>query len=134
MSAALNFHKDLKVIPFFDGNGRYLYHDLEIKNNDFVIIEGKEAIAQRVMIRLRTRKGENPYAPEVGLDFVGEIFEPSEDSEIPKTAIIACVKSTPGVTAVKNFELTFDATTRAMKVTFDLETIFGTIPITDLIT
>ena len=125
--------KDFKLEPVYDAAGKYLFHDLALVNGDFVWVTGKEAIAQAAMILLRTKKGENVFAPEAGIDYVSELLEPGQDSEIPKAALTRCLLMAPGVKGVEDLRFGYDAGTRALKISFTLNTDEGKIKFEDLL-
>ena len=70
-------------------------------------IEGPEAIVQRVQIRLNTWRGEWFADQRRGQPWLDWKQDPAPDLTIISTQIRSQIRSTPGVVAVPEFDLSF---------------------------
>ncbi len=92
--------------------------DVRIVNGDFVFVEGLDAVRQRVLIRLRTQRGEWAFDNTLGLDYLGEIFRKDADIDLIRSRVLALVASTPGVLQVRFVDVVADNAARTLSMTF----------------
>jgi hypothetical protein len=92
--------------------------DLELVNGDLVFVRGLDAVRQRVLIRLRTQRGEWAYDTTSGLDYLGEVLRKDADLALIRARILALVGSTPGVLQVRFIDVTVDNATRTLRASF----------------
>lgn len=106
--------------------------DLVIADNDFAFVTGQSAMAQRIVITLKTILGEYqldtsvgiPYFPRTdGASIFGKNTSPADREALIKDAIMGIA----GVTALLSFNLAFDGATRESTITFSVATDEGVI-------
>lgn len=100
--------------------------DLLISGGKGSLVEGDQAIAQRIVTRTRLYLGENRYDQEDGFPWLEEIFV----GKLPPSALLGRLKQywldTDGVESVDNASITVNPKTRRAVVT----AIFnGSIPV-----
>jgi hypothetical protein len=88
----------------------------------FAIVEDVEAVAQAIRLRLQTRRGEDPFAPEVGLpvrQMVGKLDQDFIAGQV-RRVVLADLR----VSDVQNVETVFgndtDRANRVVTVSFDV--------------
>lgn len=106
--------------------------DLDISGLKLSWIDGIDAIAQHIMIRLKFFFAEWFLDTTMGMPYKDYILIKGADMDIVSSLFKNCILGTPGViTPLKDFNLTLDDTTRSLKVTFTAETEQGTLSIED---
>ncbi len=92
--------------------------DLAIEDNDLVLIDGTEAVAQDIEIRLRFFLGEWFLDQRLGVPYYEKIL-----GQKPRLTAIAgifrkAIMTTPGMLSITDFSLDYDGPTRALSVSF----------------
>lgn len=93
-------------------------NDIRLVNGDLVFIRGLDAVRQRVLIRLRTQRGEWAYDNTLGLDYLGEVFRKNPDLGLIRARVLALIATTPGVLQVKFISVTVDPATRTLRMSW----------------
>lgn len=90
--------------------------DLEIPPR---LIRGAEAVAQRLMVRLRWIKGEWYLDQNQGVPWFEILLgQKNPDVRLVEGIIRQAILSTPGVTSVQEISVTYDPTTRHASLAF----------------
>jgi hypothetical protein len=111
-------------------------NDLDVEDGDLVFISGTEAIAQHLLIRLRTFKGEwfrdlnigMPYLIRSGseiLDSPAAILKKNPNIAIVQTRFRQAILTTPGVIELTVFNYEWDKATRVFTLNFRALTTEG---------
>lgn len=107
---------------------RLTNYDLDVTGGDVSWVEGVEAIAQDVTMRLRTWLGETQYAPRAGVPYLEVVFRRGEPIEAIKLILETQALAAPGVTGV-SLVPDLDPTTRRLSMAGTMSTIAGPVPI-----
>lgn len=103
--------------------------DLVIENNELILIDGDEELAQSIRSALQTRKGEFFLEPEHGLVFDNLIGKAANQDEA-RDDIIEATSQEPQVSSVTDIVFTDDRKTRKRAVNLTIEKEDGTqIPV-----
>lgn len=84
--------------------------------------QNQAAIALDVAMRLRLWYGSCFFAPTSGVDYKN-LLGPGQQQNI-QTAITSCILQTPGVVKINSIRFKFNALTRALSVSADVQTVF----------
>lgn len=101
--------------------------DVTYVNNDFVLVTDGTEVAQAVKIRVRTILAEWVFDYTLGLDWWGDMTSFKTSIDQKKNLMRSEVLATPGVRAVRNFEIGIDPETFKIEAEFVVETIYGSI-------
>jgi len=99
--------------------------DLAIEDNDLVLLDGVDAIAQDVEVRLRFFLGEWFLDTRLGVPYYQKIL-----GQKPRLTAVAgifrkAILTTPGMLSITNFEIDYDGPTRALSISFRGTSIEG---------
>jgi hypothetical protein len=83
-----------------------------------------EAVAQSVLTRLRLWRGEWYLDTEEGTPYMQEILGKNKEASAV-SALYKRVRETEGVTAITNFQTSFNPDTRKMSFEIEIETEYG---------
>lgn len=100
-------------------------HDLAIENNNLVIVDGVEAIAQDCETRLNHFLGEWFLDRRLGIPYYEKILGQKPRLGVVKSILRKAILSTPGLISIANFILDYDGITRNLSVSFDAESEEG---------
>lgn len=102
-------------------------HDLELsKDNDAILVDGVQRIAQQVKVTLLTFLGEWFLDETWGIPYFEKILIKSPSRAEIENIIRAKVRDVPGVTAVPRVEVEIDAQARQGRISLpDIQTIEG---------
>ena len=95
------------------------------EDNDLELIEGVEAIAQDVSTRLQTFLGEWYLDERIGLPYFQEILGQKPRLGLVRSLYNDAIIATPGINTLNDLSIDYDATTRALSVTFRADTVSG---------
>lgn len=103
--------------------------DLAIENNSFVLLEGLEAIAQDLRIRLKFFLGEWFLDTRQGMPYFEKIFtdDPKPNLSVVKSIFRKALLLTPGVLNVTDLVINFDGQIRKATLSFKAVTSEGVI-------
>ena len=112
--------KGLSIRPFND-------IELDAAGNLVFVTEG-EAISQHVRQRVSFYRGEWFLDPMVGVDWIGRVLGRSPtEAAIMEAMVKATILKTPGVTGLREFDISYDRANRGARVTrCEVETEFDT--------
>ena len=92
--------------------------DLELTNGDLVFVDGLDQVRQRVLVRLRTQRGEWAFDETLGLDYLGEVFRKDADTGLIRSRVLAIVATTPGVSQVRFVDVATNNRERTLSITY----------------
>ncbi len=106
--------------------------DLDISNNKFYLVNGKEEIRQRIIQNLKTFLGEWFLNTLEGVPYYQIIFEKNVPPDLVADSLKDVILGTIGVVELTRFEpLDLDPVTRALTVDFEVGTADGPIVINE---
>jgi hypothetical protein len=105
-------------------------HDLDVSAIDLSMVEGKDAVRQQLLIKLRLWKGEWFLDTEFGTPYLQRILGKQLTLSGAIAAIKTAITEVSGVTAIASFSHTFNNQTRSLSVTFEADTIYGRVEAT----
>lgn len=108
-------------------------HDVAIERFDLQLVSGMDQISQSLRIRMMLFRGEWFLDVGEGVPFFSDIFVKNPNMGVVEAALKARIKGTPGVTELISFSVDFDKGNRSLVVSFEANTAFGTIQITETI-
>ena len=80
------------------------------------------ALALDIAARIRERKGECFFSPTDGIDYAN-LMEKGRQADFI-SAMSNCIMQTDGVVQINSIGVTFDPKTRAIRLTYDIQTIY----------
>jgi hypothetical protein len=92
--------------------------DIDVTNSDLSIVEGTDAIAQHISIRLQFFRGEWFLDTRLGIPYYQDVLVKNPDLVVIRGIFREVILETPGVQELVTFDTTFDAATRKLTVTF----------------
>ncbi len=99
--------------------------DLCYENDSFVLIDGKDAVRQRLINAIKLDKGSWFFDPDKGIPWF-EIYNKKAVSErLIRSNIEKILKADSEVESVDSLVVSFDRATRMISVTFEVTTIYG---------
>lgn len=101
--------------------------DLAIENDSVVLVEGVDAVAQDIDIRLKFFLGEWFLDRRLGVPYYEKILGQKPRLAAIKSIFRAAILTTPGVTAVNDLTVEYDGTSRVLNVSFLATSTEGTI-------
>jgi len=105
--------------------------DFAISGGDLVLISGLEAIAQSVRIRLQFFRGEWYLNTEAGVPWFQSVLVKNPDAVLLRTIFRDAIAETPGILAVVELSLSFDARARRLAVRYRATTDLGELDRTE---
>ena len=102
-------------------------HDLVFEDDELVLIEGREAIAQDVLVRLQFFQGEWVLDIRLGMPYFQKILGKKPRLAAVKSIFRDAILGTPGITAVNDLDLSYTGVTRVLSVSFTAETTDGSV-------
>lgn len=101
--------------------------DLVIENGDLVSVQDSNEVVQAIKTRLLHILGEWIFDYTEGVDWFGEMFDPSTPEEQKKAIIRNVIINTKHVRRVLGLEYFKDSVERAARIEFKIDTDFGVI-------
>lgn len=92
--------------------------DLGLTGDRLSLVEGADAIAQKVGIRLRFIRGEWFLDERIGLPYYTDVLVKNPDLTVVQSLFRRAIASTPGILEIVRFSLTVDAARRVARVEF----------------
>lgn len=100
--------------------------DLEIGNNDdLILVDGIDSIAQSLAIGLRFFQGEWFLDLRIGFPYFEEVLRKAPDLNVVRSLFREAILATEGVLAISDLALDYDGTTRSLSVSFSAQTTEG---------
>lgn len=106
-------------------------NDWVFENNNLLIVEGKDFVAQNLGQRLRTLLGECELDTELGVPYIEDIFGKRRQQSVIENILKDVILTTPGVISLDRFDLSFDESTRALTADFSVTSDDGDIIINE---
>jgi len=94
------------------------FGDLDLSKNDLQIIDGSDAVAQHLLIRLRLFRGEWFLDQRVGIPYYTDILLKAPNLIAVRGIFARAVATTPGVKKIERFDLGYDRSARTLEVAF----------------
>lgn len=94
---------------------------------NFETVDGVEAIAQDIWVRLNFFLGEWPHDLRQGMPYREQLFEKGTSQDTIRAVMLSVIQGTPGVREVVRLSVTLDATVRLMDIVFEARTVDGGI-------
>lgn len=110
------------------------FNDIQIVNGDLLLVDGKEAIKQHAIQRLRIFLGEWFLDNTIGLPFFDQILVKNPDKSKIDALILNCILGTPGIQQVNAYNVESNFSTRMLRINFEAQTTQGTVNYQGLIT
>ena len=104
-----------------------LTHDLVIKNNDLVLLDGAERVRQQLAIKLKLWTGEWFLDTEFGTPYLTDILGKQISLAGSVAALKASIMAVDGVQTITRFTFDFNRSARVLSVEFDVMTPYGLI-------
>lgn len=105
--------------------------DLYLKNFDLQLVEGRDQIAQNLMIRLRFILGEWFLDITAGIPYYDDFFIKAPNQILIESVLKEEILDTHGVNQILSFTSNFNARRRIYSVTFSVITTQGEITLTE---
>jgi hypothetical protein len=102
-------------------------HDLRLTNGHLTFLEGHEAIAQKVKIRLWFVRGEWYLDQREGIPYWTRVLVKNPDIPALEAMFRRVIQGTPGIAVVERLSLTLDRATRAATLDFAARTDEGAV-------
>ena len=99
--------------------------DLLLQNNDLMIIDNAERVAQQILITLRFWYGEWFLDTTQGVPYLEYILVKNPNENHIRQILTEAILSVEGVNTVDDMELDFDVRNRRMVVTYTATTDYG---------
>lgn len=101
--------------------------DLLLQNNDLMIIDNAERVAQQILITLRFWLGEWFLDTTQGVPYLEYILVKNPNENHIRQILTEAILSVEGVEAVNDMELDFDVRSRKLAVTYTATTEYGLV-------
>lgn len=102
-------------------------NDLVIKNNDLILIDNAERVAQQVLITLRFWLGEWFLDTREGVPYLEYILVKNPNMSHIKQILTEKIKSVDGVNSIVSLNFDFRRIRRELYVDFEVNTDYGLI-------
>lgn len=102
-------------------------NDLVIKNNDLILIDNAERVAQQVLITLRFWLGEWFLDTREGVPYLEYILVKNPNMSHIKQILTEKINSVDGVNSIVFLDFDFRRITRELYVDFEVDTDYGLI-------
>lgn len=107
---------DLRLATVVIGGSNFF--DLAIEENNLVLIEGTEEIAQILSERLRTYRGECFTDLSLGIPYFQTVFQKNTNINVVADLLKDEIVRSPGVIELQSFDMDFDSQIRKLLVNF----------------
>ena len=102
-------------------------NDLVIKNNDLILIDNAERIAQQVLITLRFWLGEWFLDTREGMPYLEYVLVKNPNMSHIRQILTEKIQSVEGVKSIVSLNFDFRRVTRELYVAFEVDTDYGLI-------
>lgn len=99
--------------------------DLYFERGDLVLVAGADGILSEIKARLQTWRGEWFLDKSIGVPYLETILVKNPNFSAVRAVFRSELLATAGVTRVAKLDLTFDGPSRALSVSFEVETDTG---------
>lgn len=107
--------------------------DLELSNGDLVGVSGADGVAQRLLLKLRSFRGEWFLDEAFGVPWYQDVLVRGADTAILHATFTDAISSTPGVRRLERLVLDWDKTNRRLTVSFKVLTTDGTVETSEVL-
>lgn len=76
--------------------------------NNWVLIDGLDAVMQDVRAETLMRSGEDIYNTQKGVDYLGSVFTPQPNYDDARQSLVTAIESSPDVVRVESLTITID--------------------------
>ncbi len=94
-------------------------HDIELSNERMTLVDGNEAIAQHLRVRLQFFLGEWFLDISEGIPFFREVFTKITSQTVVRSIFRQVIVETPGISQVSEFNFQYNPLTREANLQFD---------------
>lgn len=102
-------------------------NDLVIKNNDLILIDNAERVAQQVLITLRFWLGEWFLDTRQGVPYLEYVLVKNPNMNHIRQILTEKIQSVEGVKSIVSLNFDFRRVTRELYVDFEVDTDYGLI-------
>ena len=102
-------------------------NDLVIKNNDSILIDNAERVAQQVLITLRFWLGEWFLDTREGVPYLEYILVKNPNMSHIRQILTEKIQSVEGVKSIVSLDFDFRRVTRELYVDFEVDTDYGLV-------
>ncbi|WP_346687944.1 hypothetical protein [Megamonas hypermegale] len=102
-------------------------NDLVIKNNDLILIDNAERVAQQVLITLRFWFGEWFLDTREGVPYLEYVLVKNPNMSHIRQILTEKIQSVEGVKSIVSLDFDFRRVTRELYVDFEIDTDYGLI-------
>lgn len=102
-------------------------NDLVIKNNDLILIDNAERVAQQVLITLRFWLGEWFLDTREGVPYFEYVLVKNPNMSHIRQILMEKIQSVEGVKSIVSLDFDFRRVTRELYVDFEVDTDYGLI-------
>lgn len=101
--------------------------DLVIKNNDLILIDNAERVAQQVLITLRFWLGEWFLDTRQGVPYLEYVLVKNPNTNHIRQILAEKIQSVEGVNSIVSLDFDFRRITRELYVNFEIDTDYGLV-------
>lgn len=102
-------------------------NDLVIKNNDLILIDNAERVAQQVLITLRFWLGEWFLDTRQGVPYLEYVLVKNPNMNHIRQILAEKIQSVEGVNNIVSLDFDFRRITRELYVNFEIDTDYGLV-------
>lgn len=102
-------------------------NDLVIKNNDLILIDNAERVAQQVLITLRFWLGEWFLDTREGVPYLEYVLVKNPNMNHIRQILAEKIQSVEGVNNIVSLDFDFRRITRELYVNFEIDTDYGLV-------
>ena len=102
-------------------------NDLVIKNNDLILIDNAERVAQQVLITLRFWLGEWFLDTRQGVPYFEYVLVKNPNTNHIRQILAEKIQSVEGVNSIVSLDFDFRRITRELYVNFEIDTDYGLV-------
>ena len=102
-------------------------NDLVIKNNDLILIDNAERVAQQVLITLRFWLGEWFLDTKQGVPYLEYVLVKNPNMNHIRQILVEKIQSVEGVNSIVSLDFDFRRITRELYVNFEIDTDYGLV-------
>lgn len=102
-------------------------NDLVIQNNDLILIDNAERVAQQVLITLRFWLGEWFLDTREGVPYLEYVLVKNPNMSHIRQILTEKIQSVEGVKSIVSLDFDFRRVTRELYVDFEIDTDYGLI-------
>lgn len=101
--------------------------DIALKDNDILLIDNAERVAQQVLITLREWRGEWFLKTANGVPYLEYILVKNPNMAHVRQVLTEAIESVEGVKKCTELDLQFNRVLRTLSVSYEIETDYGLI-------